>query len=157
LGSRRAASLRNLNSDGSHIDRFRSPFQSGGQKKECAIRGERFVEEDQMKKIAVLFLVIFLCPLVASAAQIYGSLKEGGKSVGAGTTVVIWYGDKQYSVNTDQYGSYSIYVPNTGKCGIEVVFRGQRTPRFSIYSYPNPARYDFELVRDNNGYHLERR
>ena len=95
---------------------------------------------------------------VASAAQITGNLREGDRAVGAGIAVVVKCDADTYPGNTDAFGSYSIFVPHEGKCVLTVEYQGHTTGGFEIYSYPDPAKYDFDLVRAGDGtYSLTRR
>ncbi|HJZ68628.1 MAG TPA: hypothetical protein VKF81_10945 [Blastocatellia bacterium] len=110
-----------------------------------------------MKGILTLVLLLFLLPTVVFAAQVYGSLKEGGRPVGRGCKVVVDCSGELYERETDDYGSYSVYAARKGKCTLQVYYQGQWSSRFDIYSYDDPVRYDFDLVRDGNGQYFLRR
>jgi hypothetical protein len=107
-----------------------------------------------MKKVITLILLWLLPPLSVYAAQIYGRLKEGGRAV-VGVDIEITCKGKNYSGKTDNNGAYSIYVQEKGKCDLKV-HKGQG-PNYTVYSYDNPVRYDFELVEQNGKYTLRRK
>lgn len=114
-----------------------------------------------MRRIGMLLLLILLFPTGALAGQIFGSLKQNNSSVGNGVGVRIQCGEKGRPIEgaTDSYGSYSLYVPQPGKCAFTVYYSGQWSVPYEIYSdQADPVRYDFELVRQDDGsYRLERR
>lgn len=109
-----------------------------------------------MKVIFCLVVVILLFAMTASAAQVYGTLKEGDRPVEAGVNIDITCDNSSYSGQTDAHGSYSIYVQRKGKCTFTVHYRGQH-PHTDIYSYDDPVKYDFDLVQTPGGYELRRR
>ena len=109
-----------------------------------------------MKPIILLALLILILPNVASAGKIFGSLKEGGGSVGEGVVVQIKCSSGEHSAKTDEYGAYEIYV-QAGRCELKVSYKGQETPAYPISSSDDPARYDFDLVNENGQYLLKRR
>src|SRR5713226_10205745 len=102
-----------------------------------------------MKPILVSLLIL-LCSSAASAAQIYGSLKEDGRAVGQGAQVEIQYTGGPAQGATDAYGSYNLYVRPPGKCTLRVLYKGAWV-QTEINSYNDPVRYDFDLVRQSNG------
>lgn len=114
-----------------------------------------------MRRIAILLLLILLFPTFAVAGQIFGSLKENNTSVGKGVGIRIQCGEKvnPYEGESDSYGSYSVYVPQPGKCAFTVYYAGQWSLPYDIYSdQTDPVRYDFELVRQHDrSFKLERK
>jgi hypothetical protein len=111
-----------------------------------------------MKTIHTALLLILFSPAVASAAQIFGTLKEGDRPVGKGVSVAIECQGGGDSKDTDAYGSYNLFARQPGKCTLKVLYGGQWSKPFPIYSYNDPVRYDFELVRQGDGqYALVRR
>jgi|SRR5262249_12407983 len=110
-----------------------------------------------MKTLAILVFLIFLFPIIAFAAQIYGSLTEGGQPVRGVKVVIKCSSDQSYTGDTDNNGSYSVYVRENGRCSFTVYYQNQ-TATADVYSYNDPVRYNFELVRQPNGqYILQRR
>lgn len=110
-----------------------------------------------MKTIRLALLLIIFSPSVASAAQIFGTLKEGDRPVGKGVNVVVECAGGGDSKETDAYGSYNLFVRQSGKCTLKVFYQGQWSAPFTIYSYNDPVRYDFELVRQGDGQYALRR
>jgi hypothetical protein len=114
-----------------------------------------------MRRFAILLLLILLFPTFALAGQIFGSLKHNNTSVGKGVGVKIQCGekDKPLEGTSDSFGSYSVYVPQPGKCAFTVYYGGQWSWPFDVYSdQTDPVRYDFELVRQSDGsFKLERK
>jgi hypothetical protein len=110
-----------------------------------------------MKLVAFVFVLSFLGSGFAKAAQVYGSFKDGNTPVGAGIEVKILCAGTTYQGFTDNYGSYNIYTPQTGRCTLTVNYMGQ-SPAYDVHSYDDPVRYDFELVKGSDGtYSLMRR
>ncbi len=109
-----------------------------------------------MKKSSILILIVMLLPLTVCAAQVYGSLKINGQPLQQGVLVEVFCdGKKSAEGRTDQYGGYNLYVGNKGKCIFKVNY--SNGPTHEVYSYDNPARYDFDLVNVNGQYELRRR
>lgn len=111
-----------------------------------------------MKKTRIFLVLMGITfSVFANAAQVYGSITKENRSVGAGAEVSITCLGESYGGITDRYGSYSIYVPKLGKCAITVKYNNIKSDPFFIYSYNDPARYDFDLGRNNGKYFLRRR
>lgn len=108
-----------------------------------------------MRVVTCALCLILLYPALTYAGQIFGSLREGRRSVGQGVPVEVICGRDRYPAQTDAYGSYNIYAPKTGKCTFMVRYKGQST--HVVYSYRDPVRYDFELIQGGRGYTLRRR
>jgi hypothetical protein len=62
-----------------------------------------------------------------------------------------------YAGVTDNYGSYSISVRQTGSCTLKVQYGGKWTLPFQIYSENDPVRYDFVLIQQGADKALQRR
>jgi hypothetical protein len=108
-----------------------------------------------MRMMTFALCLIVLFPTLAYTGQIFGSLREGRRSVGQGVPVEVICGRDRYPARTDAYGSYNIYTPKTGKCTFVVNYNGQS--QHVVYSYSDPVRYDFELIQSGRGYQLRRR
>ena len=102
-----------------------------------------------MKAIRLLLLSIVLFPTVAYGGQIFGTLTVDNRPVGKDVTVIIECGATNGKGQTDAYGSYKVFVPK-GKCTLKVIYGGQEL-LFALYSYDDPVRYDFSIVRQSNG------
>lgn len=108
-----------------------------------------------MKVIRLLLLSILISPAIAYAGQIYGTLTIDNRPVGKGVKVAILVGSTKTTAETDDYGSYKVFVPK-GKYTLTVYYGGKELP-FGIFSYDDPVRYDFDVVRQGDGYYLKRR
>ena len=102
-----------------------------------------------MKATAMLFLITMFFPSFALPGEIYGSIKKKRNPIEQGVQVEIrCASDTPYSTQTDMYGSYSIYVPETGKCTLTV-----NSLPIEIYSFESPIQYN--LVLENNSLRRE--
>ncbi len=116
-----------------------------------------------MKKLAIGFLVVLFLPVPTLAAQVFGSLKSGGASVGANVQVYVDCPDRKAPVQkteakTDKYGGYSAYVRGSAKCELRVLYRGTLSEKYYIYAdRTDPVRYDFELEWEKDRWVLRRR
>ncbi len=99
-----------------------------------------------MRRTLLGLAVLTFLPAMAAGGEIFGTIKEGGKPA-EGVTVEITSPAKVYTAKTDKYGSYSVYVPETGKCRLAVKTNGG-APSIDVYSYEKSARYD--LVVEGN-------
>ena len=107
-------------------------------------------------KAAALLLLMLILPSAAFAAQVFGMLTGNGRPI-RGARVLIQCEGNTYSGDTQDEGSYSVYVRQQGRCDLTVEYGQQTTRPFSVYSYGDPVRYDFELVQDSDGrYRLDR-
>jgi hypothetical protein len=108
-----------------------------------------------MKIGTFVLLAILFFPQVTYSGKINGTLRQDGRSVGHGVPIQITCAQEAYPGKTNERGAYSIYVNETGNCSFELPgFPGARHP---INSYLDPVRYDFELVKQGDGYVLRRR
>ena len=109
-----------------------------------------------MKRASLVVLFILgLCAL-AFAGKIYGSITEAGKPVAQGVKVEVACGGKNYSSQTDAYGSFKLFVPDKGKGTLKVYYQGQ-TPSFEINSYEGSVQYDLILEKTGAQYTLRRK
>src|SRR6267143_1981640 len=79
-----------------------------------------------------------------------------GKIFGKGVKVEIAGASKPYGTETDNYGSYRIYLPEKGKFTLTVHYRQQK-PSIPVYSYDRSTRYDFSVERKDSLYVLKRK
>ncbi|HEC99254.1 MAG TPA: hypothetical protein ENN18_02575 [Proteobacteria bacterium] len=106
-----------------------------------------------MKRVTMFLLLIMLFPSLAFGGEIYGSITEGKRSVGAGVRVEIITASKTYPTETDRYGSYRLYVPEKGACTLKVHYRQPSQP-IKVYSYEGSVRYDLVLEKRDGHYSL---
>jgi hypothetical protein len=112
-----------------------------------------------MKRLPYIFLffLFLVCSWSVFAAQIVGSVRDGGRPVAANTEIRVTCGSNQPHVTrTDQYGSYSVYVGETGKCTFTITYNG-RALSADVYSYADPVHADFDVAKDQNGNPVLRR
>jgi hypothetical protein len=108
-----------------------------------------------MKKIITTIVLGLILAGSVYAGQIYGSLKEEGRAVSANVTFEVTCGGQRYGGQTDGFGAYAVNA-GKGKCTLTVHYKGQ-APTSDLYSYDNPARYDFDLILVNGQYTLRRK
>jgi len=110
-----------------------------------------------MKTIAILIVLLACVPSFAFGGEIYGTLTEEGRSVGPNAQVEVTCAGKTYPRNTtDQYGSYRLYVQETGKCTLKAHYKEQ-SPSTEISSYEKSVRYDLVLEKKDGQYMLRRK
>lgn len=109
-----------------------------------------------MKRAFLLTLFILSLATAAFAGKVYGSITEGGKPVGQGIKVEVTCGSNNYAAQTDAYGSFKLFVPDKGKCALNVYYQGQ-TPSFEINSYEGSVQYDLILEKSGAKYTLRRK
>jgi hypothetical protein len=108
-------------------------------------------------RAATLTLILFsLFPGTSLAGQVYGTLRDSGRPVGANIKVEIVCGSNAYSAMTDNYGSYKLFARENGKCAFRVYYQNQM-PQTTIDSYADAAHYDFDLVLTGGRYELRRK
>jgi hypothetical protein len=109
-----------------------------------------------MKAMPLILTLLFFCCSPVFAGQIYGTLRESGRPV-PNVKIDVICGGNTYSAVTDNGGLYRLFAKETGGCTIRAYYQNQ-IPQSSLDSYPNPAHYDFDLIRNANGqYELRRR
>ena len=109
-----------------------------------------------MKTITMLFLFIMLISTFTFSGEIYGSLKEGESSVGRGIRIEITSPRETYATETEEDGSYRLFIREEGKCTLKVHYEGQ-APKIKIYSYEDSVRYDLVLEEKDGEYVLRRK
>jgi hypothetical protein len=114
-----------------------------------------------MKKLPTCFFLALLLPALTLAAQVFGSLRYKGASVGTTAQVVVECPALKVPpqrVLTDRFGAYSVYVRGSGKCTLSVKYGSKQSKPYIIYSdQTDPVRYDFELIDEKGDLVLRRR
>jgi hypothetical protein len=82
----------------------------------------------------------------ALAGEIYGTIKEGGKPVKAGTKVEVKCAKGSFGAETDKLGSYRLFVQEQGKCALSVK-SGDVAAQMTIHSFEDSARYNLVLEK----------
>jgi len=101
--------------------------------------------------------IALLAPAVVYAGQIYGTIVLEGQGVKSAALEIQCGKDEPVKGTTAADGSYRINVPQQGQCTLTLPsYEG--SPSASIFSGPNPAAYNYELVKGANGkFELKRR
>jgi hypothetical protein len=99
-----------------------------------------------MRKVFLAMLCLAISCTTALAGEIYGTLKEGGKPIKAGTKVEVKCAKGNYNAEVDKLGSYRLFVPEQGKCTLSVKY-GDVSPQMTVNSFDDSARYNLVLEK----------
>lgn len=107
-------------------------------------------------------LRLILVALAVSAAssfggEVYGTIQENGKPVAKGLSITITPGADQSPIQTDEFGSYRIFVPEAGPCTLNLTLPTKETVSCPIQSYSKPTRFDLVLENTNGKWSLRRK
>jgi len=108
-------------------------------------------------KTAVCFALAFSLSAVVTAGPIYGTIVADNQPV-KDTDIEITCGEEPpLKGKTAADGAYRINVPQEGQCALTLpAYEGK--PSATIFSTPNPALYNFALVKNAEGkFELKRR
>lgn len=108
-----------------------------------------------MKMIAVLALVLAGASS-AAAAEIHGTLSDGGKPVPKGVALKLDCGETSAQATTDNFGSYSLKIGATGECKLTVEYQGA-SGSLGVSVYDRPSRYDLAVSKDGGKLVLSRK
>jgi len=108
-----------------------------------------------MKRLAAA-LVLFALPLALSAAEIHGTVSEGGKPVAQGVSLKLDCGGTTASASTDQFGGYSLKIAAGGQCKLTVDYKGA-SASLSVAVFEKPSRYDLEVKQEAGKLSLARK
>jgi hypothetical protein len=99
-----------------------------------------------MRKTFLTMLCLAISCTSAMAGEIYGTVKEGGKPIKAGTKVEVKCPKGNYGAETDKLGSYRVFVPEQGKCTLSVK-SGDVAPQMTVHSFEDSTRYNLLLEK----------
>ena len=99
-----------------------------------------------MKRLAAAAALIAL-PLTLTAAEIHGTVSEGGKPVSQGVAIKLDCGGTSASATTDQYGGYRLQIAASGQCKLSIDYKGA-SGSLSVAVFEKPSRYDLEVKQD---------
>jgi hypothetical protein len=102
-----------------------------------------------MRKTVLIGVCSFGLALGVGAAEIHGTVSEGGKTLPQGVSLKLDCGGTTGTAQTDQFGSYSFKVAATGECVLSIEYK-KANPSLKVRVYEKPSRYDLE-VRDVAG------
>jgi hypothetical protein len=108
-----------------------------------------------MKTMAVLALVLTGAS-AAAAAEIHGTMSDGGKPVPQGVALKLECGSGSADAKTDNFGSYSLKISGTGECRLSVDYQGA-TASLPVTVYDKPSRYDLAVRKDGGKLVLSRK
>ena len=110
-----------------------------------------------MRAIRYVCLALTMAiPSVVYAGQVYGTIVMDGKGLGGANVEITCGSDPAVKATTAADGAYRINVPKDGQCTLVLPDQAGK-PSAMVFSSPNPALYNFELVKAGNGYELKRR
>ncbi len=99
-----------------------------------------------MRKVFLAMLCLAISCTTALAGEIHGTVKEGGKPVKAGTKLEVKCAKGSYSAETDNLGSYRLFVPEQGKCTLTVK-ASDASPQMTVHSFEDSSRYNLVLEK----------
>ncbi len=109
-----------------------------------------------LRKSIVSLALLFLISAPGLAGEVFGTIRDGSKTVPKGVKIEIISPQKSYATQTDSYGSYRMYIPEKGKCTLKVTYNNQ-TLLYTIYSYDKSTQYDFSIMSKDGKYSLKRK
>ncbi len=80
------------------------------------------------------------------AGEIFGTIKNEGKTVGEGIKVEVVCGAKTYTAETNKFGAYRLVAQEQGKCTLTVTV-GAEKPSLAIHSFEDSVRYNLLLEK----------
>ena len=108
-----------------------------------------------MHKTAAALALVCTLPCAASAGEIFGTIKEAGKPVGAGVKLEVVADGKTVTATTDADGGYRLFIEPQGKFPLTVHYKG-KTPSFKVLSFEQSTRYDLLLQPAGGDYTIKR-
>jgi hypothetical protein len=108
-----------------------------------------------MKRLAAAAGLLAL-PLALSAAEIHGTVSEGGKPLGQGVGLKLDCGGTTATASTDQFGGYSLKISATGQCKVTIDYKGG-SASLSVAVFEKPSRYDLEVKQESGKLSLTRK
>jgi hypothetical protein len=102
-------------------------------------------------------MLALLYPAVLDAGQVYGTIVSEGKGVQSANVEIKCGEADPVTGTTAADGAYRINVAQQGQCTLTLPGYAGR-PSASVFSTPNPALFNFELVKLGDGkFELRRR
>jgi hypothetical protein len=111
-----------------------------------------------MRSIKCACVILALCcTVVLDAGQVYGTIVSDGQGVKSAGIEIKCGTAEPITGSTAADGAYRINVAQQGQCTLTLPSYMGR-PSASIFSSPNPALYNFDLVKLGDGkFELRRR
>jgi len=102
-----------------------------------------------MRKRLAAGICLLTLAAAAGAAEIHGTVSEGGKTLPEGVALKLDCGGTTARAKTDKFGSYSLKVGTTGECVLSIEYK-KAAPTVKVAVYEKPSRYDL-VVKDEAG------
>jgi len=102
-----------------------------------------------MRKTCTSGLLGFALAALVSAAEIHGTISEGGKPLPQGVPVKLDCSGTSASAATDSFGGYSLKIAATGDCTFSLNHKGA-SASLRVTVYEKPSRYDL-VVQSEGG------
>ena len=99
-----------------------------------------------MKRLAAAAALLAL-PLTLTAAEIHGTVSEGGKPLAQGVALKLDCGGTSASASTDQFGGYSLKIAASGQCKLTIDYKGA-SASLAVAVFEKPSRYDLEVTQE---------
>jgi len=100
-----------------------------------------------MRRVAFAAAVALLWSAAGGAAEIFGTISEGGKPLPAGAAVKLDCGSGPVSGVTDQFGSYSLKSSASGDCTFSLTYKSS-SASLKVTLYEKPSRYDLVVKQE---------
>ena len=97
-----------------------------------------------MRKTILIGICWVGLALGVGAAEIHGTVSEGGKPLPEGVALKLDCGGASATAQTDKFGSYSLKIGATGECGLSIAYK-KANPSVKVTVYEKPSRYDLEV------------
>ncbi len=107
-------------------------------------------------KMLVVLAFLFAGVSAAAAAEIHGTVSDGGKPVPKGVALQLDCGGTTAQASTDAFGSYTLKIAATGECRLTVNYQGE-TASLGVSVYDRPSRYDIAVARQGGKLVLSRK
>jgi len=100
-------------------------------------------------EVILAALAVLLAAAPSEAAQIYGSLFEGGSALAGQAVRVTCDNGESDEKQTDGDGAYRLFVKTAGRCTLSLPGKGGASAE--IYSFEEPVRFDFDVTKAPDG------
>ena len=109
-----------------------------------------------MSKRIGLGVLGFVIAVAASAAEIHGTVSEGGKPLPKGVALKLDCAGTTASGSTDEFGGYSLKLAATGQCKLSIDYKGG-SASLGVAVFEKPSRYDLEVRQEAGKLSLSRK
>jgi hypothetical protein len=99
-----------------------------------------------MKRLAAAAALLAL-PLTLTAAEIHGTVSEGGAPVAQGVALKLDCGGTSATASTDKFGGYSLKIAASGQCKLTIDYKGS-SASLPVAVFEKPSRYDLEVQQE---------